>query len=71
MNWNQWIRRIHRWGSIAVAVAVTAVALARKTPASWATYLPLPPLFLLLSTGLYLFALPCVVTWRGRGRRPT
>ena len=68
MNWNHWIRQTHRWLSIAftVAVIVTFVALAQKAPV-WVSYLPLPPLFLLMFTGLYLFVLPYAASWR-RGR---
>ena len=60
MTWNVWIRQIHRWLSILFTVTVIAnfVAMARGTPPSWVTYSPLPPLFLLLFSGLYLFALP-------------
>ena len=60
MNWNHWIRQIHRWLSIAftLTVVVTSVAMAQETPAAWVSYLPLPPLFLLLLTGLYMFLLP-------------
>ena len=60
MSWNAWIRQIHRWLSIIFTVTVIAnfVALARGTPPSWVTYSPLPPLFLLLFSGLYLFMLP-------------
>ena len=45
MNWNNWIRQIHRWLSIAFTVTVIAnfVALARGTPPAWVTYSPLPP----------------------------
>lgn len=68
MNWNHWIRQTHRWLSIAfvVAVIVTSVALAQKAPV-WVSYLPLPPLFLLMFSGLYLFVLPYAAKWR-RGR---
>ena len=68
LNWNHWIRQTHRWLSIAftVAVIVTFVALAQKAPV-WVSYLPLPPLFLLMFTGLYLFVLPYAASWR-RGR---
>ena len=54
---NKWIRQLHRWLSIAFTVTVIAnfVALARGTPPAWVTYSPLPPLALLLFTGLYLF----------------
>jgi hypothetical protein len=69
LNWNVWIRQTHRWTSIAFTVAVIGsfVALAQENPVVWVTYTPLPPLVLLLVTGLYLFVLPYVA--RGRGRR--
>ena len=72
MNWNDWIRQINRWLSIAFTVTVIAnfVALARGSgmPPAWITYSPLPPLALLLFSGLYLFALPYTTKWRRRGR---
>jgi cellulose synthase/poly-beta-1,6-N-acetylglucosamine synthase-like glycosyltransferase len=54
------IRQTHRWLSIVFTITVIAnfVALARGTPPAWITYSPLPPLFLLLFSGLYLFILP-------------
>ena len=70
MNWNKWIRQIHRWVSIAFTVTVIAnfVALAQGPPLAWVTYSPLLPLALLLFTGLYLFVLPYATRWRS-GRR--
>lgn len=68
MNGNKWIRQTHRWLSIVFTVAVI-VALAQEKPDDWVSYLPLPPLFLLWLTGLYLFVLPYVTTWRSE-RRP-
>jgi hypothetical protein len=70
LNWNNWIRQIHRWLSIAftLAVIVTSIALAQEKPAVWVSYLPLPPLFLLFFTGLYLFALPYVTRRRNAQR---
>lgn len=64
---NAWIRQFHRWMSIAFTLTVIAnfVAMARGTPPAWITYSPLLPLFLLLLTGLYMFALPYLVRWRG------
>ena len=64
---SKWIRQFHRWVSIAfvVAVIVTFVALARKEPVVWVSYVPLLPLALLALTGLYLFALP----YATKGRR--
>ena len=68
MNWNKWIRQTHRWVSIAFTVTVIAnfVALAQGAgmPPPWVTYSPLPPLALLLFSGLYLFVLPHVTRWR-------
>ena len=73
MNWSSWIRQIHRWTSIIFTVTVIAnfIALAQSSgamPPPWVTYSPLPPLALLLFSGLYLFALPYLVRWR-IGRR--
>ena len=71
-NWNNWIRQIHRWLSIAFTVTVIAnfVALAQRRgmPPPWVTYSPLLPLALLLFTGLYMFVLPHATKWRS-GRR--
>lgn len=62
MNSSSWIRQIHRWVSIAFTVTVITnfIALAQTggMPPPWVTYSPLPPLALLLLTGLYLFVLP-------------
>jgi hypothetical protein len=72
VNWNVWIRQAHRWVSIAFTLTVIAnfVALSRGTgmPPPWVTYSPLPPLGLLLLTGLYLFALPYAARWRSARR---
>ena len=72
MNWNIWIRQTHRWLSIAFTVTVIAnfIALARGggVPPPWITYSPLPPLALLLFTGLYMFVLPYAIRRRS-GRR--
>ena len=57
------IRQIHRWLSIAFTLGVitnTVVifGLGQKEPAFWVYLLALIPLFLLLFSGVYLFALP-------------
>jgi len=69
MNWNAWIRQIHRWVSIIFTLTVIAnfIALAKtggEMPPAWVTYAPLIPLFLLLLTGLYLFVLPYLLKRR-------
>jgi uncharacterized iron-regulated membrane protein len=70
VNWTQWIRQLHRWLSIAftVAVIVNIVALGKEEPAVWVGLLALPPLALLLFSGLYLFVLPYATRWRGARR---
>jgi hypothetical protein len=69
---NAWIRRIHRWLSIAFTVAVIAniVAMVLKSPAVWIGFLALVPLIPLLATGLYLFVLPYVTKQRGEAQTP-
>ena len=69
-NFNHWVRQIHRWMSIIFTVTVIAnfAALAQSRgamPPAWITYSPLLPLALLAFSGLYLFALPYLVKWRG------
>jgi hypothetical protein len=67
---NKWIRQTHRWLSIVFTLAVIAnfVAMSQGEPPAWVTYSPLLPLFLLLFSGLYLFALPYAARWRGARR---
>jgi hypothetical protein len=66
---NKWIRQTHRWVSIAFTVTVilniAVMSVRGGQPPAWVTYSPLLPLLLLLLTGLYLFALPYAVKWRG------
>lgn len=56
------IRRFRRWVSMAFTLAVIANFVVRAqvsgNPPDWVTYAPLPPLALLLLTGLYLFVQP-------------
>ena len=73
MNWNNWIRQVHRWLAIAftlgfVVNTVIIVALGQKQPPFWVYLMALIPLFLLLPTGLYLFVLPYVARWSRRPR---
>ena len=58
------IRQLHRWVSVlfVLAVVVNFVAMAFGPTPPWITYSPLPPLALLLPSGVYLFVLP----YRGR-----
>jgi cellulose synthase/poly-beta-1,6-N-acetylglucosamine synthase-like glycosyltransferase len=59
---NHWIRQSHRWLSIVFTLTVVANFAVRTQgePPAWVTYAPLPPLFLMLFSGLYMFVLPYV-----------
>jgi hypothetical protein len=63
-----WVRQIHRWLSIVFTLTVIAnfVAMGFGEPAPWIVYSPLPPLFLLMFSGLYMFVLPYTAKWRRR-----
>jgi hypothetical protein len=63
------IRQIHRWLAVAFTLAVIAntIIVLQGTYIDWVGLLALIPLLLLMLSGLYLFALPYVVRWRGRG----
>lgn len=57
------LRQVHRWVSLLFTAAVIANFIALgigqgAQPPAWITYAPLPPLFILLFSGLYLFVLP-------------
>ena len=73
MKWNHWIRQTHRWLSIVFTLTVVAnfAAMTQGPPPAWVTYSPLPPLALMLFSGLYLFALPYVAKRRGKQRTLT
>lgn len=60
MNWNNANRQFHRWTSIVFTLTVIAnfVAVGLGKSVQWLYYLPLPPLFLLMFSGLYMFARP-------------
>ncbi|NEH96502.1 hypothetical protein U8P76_14185 [Rhizobium johnstonii] len=70
MNWNNWLRQIHRWLSIAftLTVIINIIAMVQEKSSVWVGLMALLPLTLLLLTGLYLFALPYATRWRGAGR---
>ena len=73
MNWNGWIRQLHRWLSILFTVTVIAnfvqLGMGQKET-TWVTYSPLVPLALLLFTGLYMFVLPYVARRRSARNTP-
>jgi hypothetical protein len=71
LNWNKWIRQIHRWFSIAFPAGVIAYmsAMSRGQPPAWMGLFPLVPLIVLLVTGLYLFVLPYLGRRRSASQR--
>ncbi|RNJ47053.1 hypothetical protein B5V01_33310 [Mesorhizobium erdmanii] len=70
MDWSKWIRQAHRWLSIIFTATVVAnfVTMAFGQPPAWVVYSPLPPLFLMLFSGLYMFVLPYVAKGRNTQR---
>lgn len=70
LDWSKWIRQAHRWLSIIFTATVVAnfVTMAFGQPPAWVVYSPLPPLFLMLFSGLYMFVLPYVAKGRGAQR---
>lgn len=67
MNVSNGIKRTHRWLSIVFTLTIIAnfTAMGLGEPPAFVVYSPLPPLFLLLFTGLYMFALPYAMRLRG------
>ncbi|MEO5865854.1 MAG: hypothetical protein ABIS14_04395 [Sphingomonas sp.] len=57
-----WIRQGHRWLAITFTATVIANFGVRAfgEPPAWITYSPLAPLFLLMPSGLYMFAQPYI-----------
>ena len=63
---SNFIRQFHRWMSVGFVAAFifTSTALSLKLPLPWAVYSPLPFLFLLAVTGLYMFFRPYFASGR-------
>jgi hypothetical protein len=69
---SKFIRQVHRWLAIAFTLgfivnAVVIWGMGQQQPAFWVYLLALVPLFLLLPSGLYLFALPYLTKARSNG----
>ena len=60
MTFSRFMQQSHRWLSILFTLTVIAnfAAIGIGQPQQWLYYLPLPPLFLLMFSGLYMFARP-------------
>lgn len=57
---NQVIRIVHRWTSLLFSLIVASIfaGMTVTTLPEWYYYLPLPPLFVLIPTGIYMFFAP-------------
>ena len=63
MSLSNVVRQCHRWISMLFTLTVIANLIAMsmaqgQMPPPWIVYAPLPPLLLLMISGLYLFVLP-------------
>ena len=60
MNWDKWVRQIHRWLAFAftVAVMVNIVALVQKERAAWVGHSALFSLASLMLKGFHMFVPP-------------
>ncbi len=70
MNWNRWMRQIHRWFSVifTVAIIINLVAVLRGKYTNSLGLMAVATLAFLFLSGLYLFVLPYATKWRS-GRR--
>jgi len=70
LNWNKWVRQIHRWLSVAftLAVVINGVAVAQKKYTNQLGLMAVATLAMLFVSGVYLFVLPYAAKWRGRLR---
>lgn len=64
------MRTLHRWVSLLFTAAVSANfgVMVFGTPPSWVTYSTLPPIFLLLGTGLHMLGKYYLPRRKQRGR---
>ena len=69
MNWNKWVRQLHRWLSIAFTLVVifNGAAVFKHRYTNWMGLLAVGVLALMFLTGMFLFVLPYVAKlWGGR-----
>ena len=69
MNLAQWIRQMHRWFSMIflAAVVFNTIEVARGKYTNTLGLIAVVPLAFLLSSGVYLFALPYTTKWKSPG----
>jgi hypothetical protein len=70
LNWSKWVRQLHRSLSIAFTLVVifNGVAVFQHRYTNWMGLLAVAVLALMFFTGMYLFVLPYVTTWRSGHR---
>jgi hypothetical protein len=62
MKLSVFIRQTHRWLGIVFTLTVAGnfLVMAIAKPPVWLVYAPLPPLFLLMFGGIYMFVRPYI-----------
>jgi hypothetical protein len=70
LNWNRWVRQLHRWLSIAFTLVVifNGAAVFKHRYTNWMGLLAVAALALMFFTGMYLFVLPYLTKWRSERR---
>jgi hypothetical protein len=70
LNWNKWVRQLHRWLSIAFTLVVifNGVAVLQRKYTNWMGLMAVAVLALMFFTGVYLFVLPYATKWRSERR---
>ena len=69
---SNFIRQFHRWASVGFVAAFlfTSTVISLKLPLPWAVYAPLPFLFLLSISGIYMYLRPYFVRRRAKTPPP-
>jgi heme A synthase len=70
LNWNRWIRQIHRWLSVALtaAIIINGVAIVKAKYNAKLGLMAVGLLALLWLSGAYLWVLPYAARWRSSRR---
>jgi len=68
VNWNKWMRQIHRWLSVILTLAMilNVVAIVMKKYSTATGLVAVVPFAFLFLSGAYLFVLPYAARWSKR-----
>lgn len=73
MNWSARNRQLHRWMAMIFTLLVMLIFICLGLgiePVEWVYLLPLPPLFVMMFSGLWMLVLPHLLRWRDARRIP-